>query len=319
MARYFDNTRISNYKTCPRYYYLRHKRHLVRVGIAAPLVFGLSWHEAMDVLWKFSNSDKTDQELLAVSHAAFLRCWEENDFPAEPSLEQLDKLKFRTPMVAMEMLYCYINERRDWIAAGEILSIEQPFAVPLSKEEEDLWYIGRLDKVFRPKGESIYIIEHKTTSAYAKIGGFRSDFIRSFSPDSQIDGYSHSGHMLYGDELRGVFIDAALVHKTVHDKFKLIPIDRQFAALDIWLKETRDWIERIENEEEQGKRQDYMGYPKNTGSCNNYGGCTYLDICKFVHNPQDTESFSGYEVKPWEPFDILKIEQLGMEKEDENV
>ena len=121
--RYYDNTRVSKYRTCPRYYYFRHKRHLVRVGIAAPLVFGLSWHEAMDALWKFSNSDKTDQELLAVSHAAFLRCWDENDFPAEPSLAQSDKLKFRTPMVALEMLYCSINERLDWIAAVAILAI----------------------------------------------------------------------------------------------------------------------------------------------------------------------------------------------------
>ena len=48
-----------------------------------------------------------------------------------------------------------------------------------------------------------------------------------------------------------------------------------------------------------------------------YAGCAYRDICKFVPKPSDRkDGFDGYSVKKWEPFDILKIEELGLEKED---
>jgi hypothetical protein len=316
--KYYDNTRVSDYKTCPRKFYLRHKLDLVPDGTAKALIFGLSWHDAMDVVWGMAQDNSNSNEKIAKAALhKFVETWKENDLPFPVPMEQVQAFGFRTPMVAAEMLINYIDQRITFMHQCEVIAIEQPFAVNLFQDRKDLKYIGRFDKVVRHPEYGILLIEHKTTSAYAKIGGFRSDYIASWSPNSQIDGYLHAAHMLYGKEVRGIWVDAALVHKTVHNKFKFIPIDRQFAQLDAWLHETRDWIGRIEREEEQANGNAYGGYPKNTGSCNHWAGCSYRDLCKFIAEPRDldTDRAVGYKVDHWEPFDILKIEELGLEKE----
>lgn len=316
--KYYDNTRVSDYKTCPRKYLIRHKLDLVPDGTAKALIFGLSWHDAMDVVWAMcQDRANSSDDITKAALQKFVETWKENDLPFPIPMEMTDTFGFRTPMVAAEMLINYVEQRRDFIAECEVLAIEQPFAVDIFADREDVKYIGRFDKIIRHPQYGILVIEHKTTSAYAKAGGFRSDYVNSWSPNSQIDGYLHAAHMVYGKEVRGVWVDAALVHKTVHNKFKFIPIDRQFASLDAWLHETRDWIVRIEHEEERYETAavDYPGFPKNTGNCNQYAGCPYRDLCKFFVSPVDIVSnHSGYKVDHWEPFDILQIEKLGLRK-----
>lgn len=311
--KYYDNTQISAFKTCPRLYYLRHIRDLAPDGTALALCFGLAWHEAMDVVWAMLAAGKTPDEVLKPAMERWKASWEESGLTFDLDLAKQEKYAPRTPGIAAEMLINYMNERREFIQSIELIAIEPPFAVDLYETEEDVKYIGRLDKVIKHREYGTIIIEHKTTSAYAKASGFRTDYITSWSPNSQIDGYLHAGNMLYG-KISGIWIDAALVHKTVHNKFRFIPIDRQFEQLDVWLHETRDWIERIEDEKSRQDSSSYGAFPKNTGNCSMYAGCAYRDICKFVPKPSDREDFDGYSVKKWEPFDILKIEKLGLKK-----
>jgi len=314
--KYYDNTRVGAYKTCPRLYYLRHIRHIVPDRTAMALCFGLAWHESMDVVWAMLSAGAHPEAVLKPALAKFKTSWEESGLNFTPTLDQQERYGIRTPGIAAEMLVNYMQQRIDFIQECELISIEQPFAVRLYEDSDDVMYVGRLDKVIKHKQYGIVIIEHKSTSAYAKASGFRSDYISSWSPNSQIDGYLHAGHMLFGDKVSGIWIDAALVHKTVHNKFRFIPIDRQFEQLDVWLHETRDWIQRIEDEKSQADRSPYGGYAKNTGSCNMYGGCAYRDICKFVAKPSDREAnFSGYKISKWEPFSILKLEQIKLEPE----
>ena len=314
--KYYDNTRISAYRTCPRLYYLRHVRHLTPEHTGIALCFGLAWHDAMDVVWPMLNKGTNPDDVLPPAMYKWKLSWEESGLNFTPDLAQQEKYGIRTPGIAAEMLHNYMVERKEFIQDCEILTVEEPFAVNLYPGSSDVKYVGRLDKVVRHPQHGIIIIEHKTTSAYAKASGFRSDYITSWSPNSQIDGYLHAGHMLYGKDVSGIWIDAALVHKTVHNKFRFIPIDRQFEQLDVWLHETRDWIKRIEDEKERADASPYGGYAKNTGNCSMYGGCAYRDICKFVAKPHTRgNDFVGYKVKKWEPFDVLKLEKLGLKSE----
>lgn len=327
LTRYYDNTRLKDYKTCPRYYYLRHVRHFVRDGTKLALIFGLSWHEAMNVVWGLAHSDKTNDEIAKLSMQAFHREWIKEGLPAWNDItpDQEAWMSPRTPAVAAEMLFNYIAQRRPWIQSGKVLSIERPFAVPLDPADPNTYYIGRLDKVFELNSE-ILVIEHKTTTMYKKEGGFRDEWRDSWSPNSQIDGYSHASHMIWGKAVRRVLVDGALVHKQVHDKFVFVPVERQFEMLDIWLEETKDWIERVEREKSIYAAQTSGGqiakmlsvFPKNTESCGNWGGCVYRDICRFTSNPDTVELPAGYKIEKWEPFDILKLNQLGMQPEKED-
>jgi hypothetical protein len=278
----------------------------------------------MDVVWGMAQDKSLGiEEIHKASVQKFVETWTEWEQPFPIPLERADRFGFRTPMIAAEMLINYIDERIDFIRQCEVLAIEQPFAVDIFGDRDDVKYIGRFDKVVKHPQYGILLIEHKTTSAYAKASGFRTDYIASWSPNSQIDGYLHAAHMLYGKNVHGIWVDAALVHKTVHNKFRFIPIDRQFAQLDAWLFETRSWIERIEDEESGTRTGEdkpiYARYPKNTGSCNQYAGCAYRDLCKFSANPNDyRERHDGFKINHWEPFDVLQIERLGLNKEEDN-
>lgn len=348
---YYDNTRISTYRECNRKFYLRHILDLVRDGERVDLVFGQCWHEAMNVVWRVISDGGKHEDALKMGMAAFISHWVEKEFPPPTSANYqilTDKWPTKNPYVAMEMLDNYIKQRSAFIKECTNVEVERPYAVPLgmtvdvpvtqegdmpgriwrSNEKgvtaympEEVFYIGRLDKVVTHRQYGRLIIEHKTTGWYAKEGGFRTDYLESFSPNSQVDGYLFAGNSLYEGGVKGVWVDAALTHKTVHDKFKFIPIDRQFTALDAWLTETKIYVRRIVGEiNELEKDGNDVGafpvFPKNTSSCHTYSGCSYRDVCKYIPNPRELGIPSGFRVEKWEPFDILKIGEIMQRKGD---
>lgn len=328
MTRYFDNTRISSFKVCPRKYYFRHVRHWRKAGTAAPLVFGSSWHAAMDVVWQLAKTQMSNGDILVEAMKAFWAKWEDEGMPkkSEWSLEHETKLGARTPNNAAEMLAEYIEKRRPWMQEIELLAVEKPFAVPLDPKDTSAIYVGRRDKDFRYKG-FIYCGEHKTTTSYSIEHGLRSNFIESFSPNSQVDGYIHAGHMDYGNDFQGVWIDAALVHKKVRH-FKFIPVSRMLEMLDAWLFETRKWIALIFGEtanlelerlERPTHNPGFMrAFPKNTESCDGkYEPCTYINLCKAWKSPDEhAEPPEGFIVEKWEPFKELELSKIGLKDED---
>lgn len=323
--RFYDNTRISSFRVCPRMYYYRHVKHWVPERISTALVFGGAWHEGMDVIWKGLKEDPNiDAETLArKAFQAFLADWIESGLPSpdEMTVEVEEYIGYRHPMNAYEMFINYIDERRKFMAQPgfELLEVEIPFAVPLIPDDETLFYVGRLDKVFT-LSTGIYVGEHKTTSEYKKGGPFKDSFIDSFSPNSQVDGYLFAGKSKYGKAFQGVWVDAALVHKTIHDAFKLIPIERLDSQLDSWLWETLYHVKQIEANKAQietlDANDDYLAaFPKNTSSCSMYGGCAYRDICKMLSNPLGHDTPNGFKVEPWSPFKELELEKIGLTSE----
>lgn len=322
---YYDNTRISAFKACPRQYYLRHVLNWRREGTAIPLVFGLAWHDAMDICYGMFWGDASDRDIVEAAHKAFLKTWEESDMiPWEAmTIEDEQKMTPRTPGIAKEMLAGYVKIRRPFMVQNaELIDIERPFMVPLF-EDEKKFYIGRLDKVVKINGR-ITILEHKTTTAYKVNGFFRTDWVESWSPNSQVDGYLHAAHVIYGAKNVDLWIDGALVHKKVHDGFKFIPVSRQTSMLDIWLSETKYWLHQIKAEQvhldilqqEDPDTKNNLGYPldaypKNTNSCSHYNGCSFKDLCKTIINPEAyAEPPLGFVEDKWEPFDILNIQSI---------
>src|SRR3972149_431749 len=328
MIRYFDNTRVSSYRSCPRKFYFRHVRDWRLKGVAAPLVFGSSWHSAMDKVWQLAKTPMSNSEVLVEAMRAFWENWEKEGAPpkASWSLETEEKFGARTPNNAAEMLVEYIELRRPWLKQIELLAVEKPFAVLLDAKDTSVVYVGRRDKDFRFE-DFIYTGEHKTSTSYSIKDGFKNQFLDSFSPNSQIDGYIHAGHMDYGADYRGVWIDAALVHKKVRS-FKIIQISRMTTMLDSWLHDTRNWIARlisdltsheIEKMEAQGgyKPGFMRSFPKNTDSCFDFGSsCPYINLCKAWSNPAEhSEPPDGFIVERWEPFKELELSKIGLKEE----
>ncbi len=337
MPKLYDNTRLSAAKTCLRLFYFRHRRHWRPDGTGIKLVFGSSWHAGQDQIWPHLNRGASEEETLKLAILAFDEKWTEGGFPgiSEWSLADSERYSPHTPGVAAEMLLNYIKHRGAFIRDIELLAVEMPFAVPLTLDQGPSapLAIGRTDKVIRLTRPTLGLragvwgIEHKTTAWYKKDGGFRSEWMESFSPNSQIDGYVHQLNMNY-ENARGILVDGALVHKTVHDKFKFIPCDRLLEQLDAWLNETLYYIKQIEEQDNALSLQRMKGisekvpflqaFPKNTESCAGkyMQVCAYRDLCRFNPNPEKlVEPPMGYIEEEWSPFDVLKLEKIGIKPE----
>lgn len=332
----YDNTELSSHKNCERRYFFRHVLDLEAEGLAAAPAFGLGWHKAMDVVWGALSKRRdtvglTNEEtvnLTKLAYLAFEAEWTSWGFPGLGELDEewRDKLKARTPDTALEMISNCIQQREFFIRHEcELLAIEQPFVVPLTPDDPNLFYCGRLDKTIRYQG-GIYVIDHKTTSMYKKDGYFRSDWVESFSPDSQIEGYSYGAMMKYGDEFKGVYIDGALVHKDVHEGYCLIPVKRAAEHLDAWLWETLQEVKRIRENIERVNDPASLEAPylpafrKNPSNCFDFfTPCPYLEICRSVSNPLrevvQHGTPMGFQVNKWSPFDVNQLEKLGLKKD----
>ncbi len=313
--RFFDNTMLKDYKDCPRRYFLRHIKGWRKEGTGTALVFGLSWHAAMDIVWEhFGKCD--DRELLTLAAGEFDRTWVECGLPLDMDLEQLEKFAPRTPMVAREMLVGYLEKRRHILENCELVACEQPFAVPLPMDSAapgSTWYAGRLDKVFRHQG-SLIVGEHKSTTEYKIDGGFKTQYLQSWYLDSQIMGYLYGGGLFF-EGLEQVWVDAALVHKKVHDAFKFIPVSHKFSMLEQWIHDVLEWVHRVYRDEEKFALYGNLRkgiFPKQQESCvGKYGMCQFVDICRTEPDPsQLDEPPPGFVQEKWSPFDVLKLDKL---------
>jgi len=309
--KFFDNTRLSAYKDCPRKYFIRHVLDWSGDGVALPLAFGLSWHSAMDVVWQHYHQC-TPQELVQLAMAKFYETWESEGLPIELDVEQTERFTPRTPSVAAEMIYGYITKRKNILEGAKLLAVEQPFAVPLPGTERT-WYIGKLDKVVQM--ENLTIIEHKTTTSYKKDGGFQTAYIEGWYSDSQVKGYQFGGG-LYFPGLTQVWVDAALVHKTVHDAFKFVPVAHNSELLKEWIGDAKGWVNRIEQDTEAykaaGGRLVEGVFPKNENSCmGKFGACGFLNICRTTPRPELLDAPpEGYKEEKWSPFETLGLDKL---------
>ncbi len=311
----YDNTRLSEYKRCPRAFFIRHILGWNTEGTGDALVFGGAWHEGQDVIWKCGKMLADGQvgqiDVVDMAYSSFMKYWEDSGFPSTLDFGGYDRFGPRTPGTAKEMMWNYIEERRHPLYNATILGIEQPFAVPLPGVT-NTWYVGRLDKSIHYNNQTL-ILEHKTTTAYAVNGGFRDDYIESWFASSQVKGYQFGGGLYYPN-LSAVWVDAALVHKKIHNAFRFVPIAHGPYLLTEWLENTTQYVETVN----EARRQESAGvrlskcFPKNEDSCyGKFGKCPFLDICMTTPDPRVMKDPpGGFEVSFWEPFDLLGLDKL---------
>lgn len=319
--RFYDNTMLSAYRRCPRYFYFRHRMHWLPDGAPRPpLVFGGAWHAAMDAVWLSLTDGESRDHAVDAGYAAFVAHWIAEGLPPPSDIDyEMEKaMAPRTPGNALDMIAAYVETRHRAITQDfQLQACEQPFLVPLDRRQPDLAYIGKIDKVVLRDGR-VGGIEHKTTTSYKAGNGsskFRAGFLESFSPNSQVDGYLYALHLMFPDQVFGVWVDAALVHRT-EQSFTFIPVERQLRQLDLWLWEARAWIQRLEADveaaSEASPNDPYLpAFPKNTQSCFDFNAtCPYLTLCKSWTNPIGKEQPLGYRTEIWNPLDHIDQTKL---------
>ena len=318
-----DNSTLTAFRECPRKAFFRYVKHW-RMDGPEPVYFsfGSSWHAGLDAMYKafyeaqsfhghtspgwntLRAKDSFASAMTEVASDAFNTCWTSAGWPLEPSPEEYQDFKARTPAKAREMFYYYYKEMSEHLNRWRLIQTEQPFIVPLDTENDEIFYCGRIDKVIEDELGTLWLIEHKTSTLYSKTAGFRNDFIQSFSPNSQVEGYMYAVRFLQsqGDlpdkKFGGVYVDAALVNK-VHFHFKRIPVYYDDILVAEWLNDVRHWHNAFT------AQQIEMSFPRAPNNCfNMYSQCSYLHLCR-THpsiNSFDDTVPEGYIVDEWKPY-----------------
>lgn len=312
----YDNTRLTAFKRCPRFYFFRHVMHWERNfgGPSLPLTFGQSWHAAMDVMWDGIAHGVPEHDLVTMSYDSFVETWTEAGLPHpdEIDLSLQDEMMPRVPNRALDMLYAYYEKRFELIRSFELISVERSFVVPLQPHNDRLFYVGKIDKTVRPSTGRIRSIDHKTTTSSKKDGTsykVKPMYLETFSPDAQMDGYNFNMHMTFPDDRVDCWVDVALVHRMDED-FKIVPVERSPQQLDAWLSDTIRWIDKIRVElvelQQCSAHDAYMtAFPKNTNACFDFfAPCPFIDLCKSRPNPLTwDETPPGYKYEVWDPLE----------------
>lgn len=325
-----DNSTLTSYRECPRKSYFRYVKHWRPAGYEPIyLSFGSAWHSGLDALYsafyearsstgsttatwnRVRQSDEFANVLVEIAMRDFGQTWTEAGWQLEPTPEESIDYKARTPAKAREMYFYYYKELREHMNRWHLVATERPFCVPLDLEDHKIFYSGRIDKVIEDELGQLWLLEHKTSTLYSKTAGFRYDFVQSFSPNSQIEGYmyatlflQHMEELPNDKEFAGVYIDAALVHKTQFH-FKRIPIYYSDLLVAEWLSDVRYWHKAFTLSKEEN------AFPRSPHSCHSkYGQCAYINICRSKPSIEEIpdEPPEGFIEDEWKPYSVEENE-----------
>lgn len=295
-----DNFTLEQF-ICPAKFDLRINKHIVPIRRKPSLSFGGVIHEALAEWYRTGDSAKTMQ--------AILDHWPEV-MPSED---------FRTKEYAFKVLSRYILEypKETWKilqgAQGPI--VEQAFTIDTGmylecqecemyasendkitgvcsncgKPLEKILYGGIID-VGAEFGETLYVIDHKTTSVL----GDGNYYFMQYKPDNQMTGYIWGLQQLTNQRVGGAIINAIGVYKSGEVKFKRNITTRNKFEIDEWLEGVRIRCNEIKRCERTGE------WRLETSQCTSYGQCDYHSI-HVLNDPVSREKRieQDYVVSEW--------------------
>ena len=211
-----DNTMLSCFTTCPRKFYWRHIRHLVKDSGKVPaLEFGKAIHKGLEV---FYLTDSQDEAL-----EAFIKDFDSEASDGKRNLENGAK-------ILKSYFKQYVPEK--W----EVVAVEQNLHAEI---EPGLDLYGYIDLVVAQQGQR-FNVEHKTSSNFAL-------FIAS--PNHQISGYDFLSKA-NGFEVDGSIVNILGVFKTKTENRRSVTsrTEEQMESYLSYVKTTGAEIRRCEKD-----------------------------------------------------------------------
>ena len=255
----YDNTMLSAFQHCQRYYYYRHILHLDTGNVGAATELGSAIHKGCEV-WHMDG----DQEK---AKKGFLERWKESLDGG--MIVSKDDILFRSKEGGLLILQQYMETNPQVRMGSELVGVEQNFEIPLG---EGVHYHGRMDIVWDWKGFGLIVIDWKTHK-----GNWRAP---PPSPNNQITGYIHAIGEYFGNENvygGGIHSIKVPTHKTLSKNWcenseKLTTKSK--VEIEVWKDERMEVVRGIERTMESGIWP--MNAPK---SCGDFGGCRYKELC----------------------------------------
>jgi hypothetical protein len=291
-----DNFAIECYRNCPRFYYWRIERGLVKKKeVTLSAQFGSSIHKALETYYQGGMSDEARDRALVT-------------FAEDFKPYETDEDAKRTVVKGVELLGQYFERYHN----------KEPFAVIATEiggafELGDYIYRTRIDLLVEwdsPKG--IYVIDHKTASDISRIIP---------KPNNQLTGYEYNARLLYEDvhgvlvNVIGTFDSEESIDKTTtvvsektgklvyarkkKERFARLTTSRTPQELEEWKQETLLLLRRIEESRVNGV------WPRYTSFCGAFRRrCQYIDLCNSTQEVAEKIVASGeFSYEPWKAYE----------------
>ena len=284
----WDATSLTNYMRCPRYYHFVNIEGWQPLEKSVHLIFGGHYATALEHYYKHVADGAEPMEALRlVIREALIATWEDGQ-PWDSGHNS------KTRFTLIRTIIWYLDQYT--IPPAEDLPViqldsgqvacELSFSVPL---EGDYLWCGHIDRMVDHNGDPM-VMDQKTTGS--TISAY---FFEQFSLDIQMSGYTYAGVIGYDIPVRGVIIDAAQI-AVGFSRFARGFVTRSPSQLGEWQHTVMHYIEQARISHETGN------YPMRNTSCNDYGKCSFRDICQ--RSPEHRNAFleaNFVKASRWDP------------------
>lgn len=261
--RAFDFSTTNTVNQCARKAFLQYWLGRRGTAVNYPIEFGNAYHLYREVMDKVFLEKDTPEVQWPTLHEYALNKTVES-YPEDPPLEH--KKSFLTRIRLIETCEQAFDVWRDEKLSGKtvILASEQSFELAL--DDTGYTYGGKIDQLLEMSGQ-LWVRDFKTTSYMGRTYGFKWD------PNAQISGYTWAARELSGRRVMGVIISTVYNTKNIGPQHHSFLSTRSEFALDEWKLDYCDTRRRITLMEQDNY------FPKNTSSCDDYGGCFFRGCC----------------------------------------
>jgi hypothetical protein len=292
--RPIDNTAMNAYLACPREFHFGYVLHRRGRGRSPALVYGSSWHKAME--WHYKTGGDRNRVIYETTMA-----WEGHDDPTDYRTLDRCLLDYDRYRDKFGIPGSHADE-------GTTIGYPEEPLVELATNASALGILhpwaGKLDRII-DLGGLAYVEDHKTTSRLDK------NYFRQFDLSNQMMGYTVLGKALFPQlNVVGVRINLAhvLTGKTEFHRelFTFSP-----SRLEEWTSNMNVWLKRLAKDYEMLKAGDpdaFPGHYGDNGCSRKFGMCGYHPVCSASPRLRQGVLERDYEINVWNPLEGVQDE-----------
>lgn len=294
----WDATSIKWAETCLQYYgYMIEGWQPKRKSVH--LLFGGWFAAGLERYYKFvAQGQSSNEALITAVRWAMIDTWEYevdeegNRVPGTGAPWASDH-PAKTRENLIRSLVWYVDQYENNLMEVVMLpdgraAVEYSFTLAV---ERDILFCGHIDRLVTYGGD-YYLMDQKTTGST-----ITPRFFDQFNPDTQMSMYTFAGKAIYDLPIKGVVIDGAQI-AVGFTRFERGFTHRTEAQLEEWYYDALYHISLAQVATKAGK------FPKNTTSCDKYGGCMFRGVCS--KSPQVRDNFlrADFVKRPrWNPLE----------------
>lgn len=312
-ASHIDNSKLSQFKKCPRRYFLEHFLGWRAEQENHNLIFGRLVHEGMEQLLLHGYNDTGKLAAMNIFMDGWIKAYQ--DLPPDA----VEAFAPKIPENFARMLTKYCNEyQRDKF---KLIATELGGTVDISLDGTHLYF--RSDAIIEDEKKQIASLEWKTTRY-----SFNQTWIDQWILSSQVLTYQHALNCYAGgtNKVKGIIVTGMCFRNPPRLKLNgepyagskdqeiiRVPICRSKGALENWRRQTYVWMEQLANNYHNVSSTDNIleGFPQNDQACTLYGTCPFMQtVCMARFNPikDPTRVPIGMKADYWNPTDGLREE-----------